>query len=668
MSWTQGLNPEQAKAVQHNYGPLLILAGAGSGKTTVLVSRTGRLISEKVAKPESICVMTFTNKSARELKHRVANKLGDFGNNIWAGTFHSFGLQLLRKNHKKAGLPSHFGIVDTNDCQGIIKELLKEVKVTGKDKFDVDHLLEIINRRRNKTYSENAAFDEYDELAAVLHPKFEKKLQVLGVVDFEGLLLNPLKLFQEEPEILQHMQSYFQQIMVDEFQDTNHTQMQLIRLLSAQHQNLTVVGDDDQSIYGWRGAQVKNILEFPREFKNCEVIKLERNYRSSPKILDLANQVISKNKDRHGKVLKPSKELNVVDVPELFVLEKEDDECEFVAQEIQSFLNKGHNYKDIAVLYRSNTQGGLIESALRRFQIPYSISGGTSIFDRKEAKDVLAYLKFALFPNEVSLRRIINLPSRGVGDTSIEKMHEFAEANKKSLVYAFHQRNQIGLMPKTVEALNEFDNFIKSLTNKILNGGPSISENFVRAFVDVGYKSYLFQSHADPHSAEKRWMVIEIVGRILEHFVLKRTRDNDALKDFLDMMTLRDNDQEEQQNEVQLMTLHASKGLEFPIVILAGIEEDLLPHKTLGSDISEERRLFYVGITRAKQTLIMSRCQSRLRHGVVRPVSLSRFLLELPEGLYKEYQGSRPVSGAARDSLVQDFLANLTSKIGTNQN
>lgn len=666
MFWTQGLNPEQAKAVQHNFGPLLILAGAGSGKTTVLVSRTGRLISEKVAQADEICVMTFTNKAARELKHRVAHKLGDIGNKIWAGTFHSFGLQLLRKNHKKAGLPSHFGIVDTSDCQSIIKELLKDVKVTGKDRFDVDRLLDIINRKRNKTYSENEAFDEYDELAAVLHPKFEKKLQVLGVVDFEGLLLNPIRLFQDEPEILAHMQNYFSQVMVDEFQDTNHTQMQLIRMLSAKHLNLTVVGDDDQSIYGWRGAQVKNILDFPKEYKNCEVIKLERNYRSCPKILDLANQVISKNQDRHGKTLKPTKAISASTSPELFVLEKEDDECEFVAQEIRNFLNKGFEHKDIAVLYRSNTQGGLIESALRRFQIPYSISGGTSIFDRKEAKDVLAYLKFALFPNEVSLRRIINMPSRGIGDTTIEKMNEYADANKKTFLQAFYQRQSLGITQKTLESMNDFDGFVKSLTDKILNGAGTISENFVRAFIDLGYKSFLFQSHSDPHSAEKKWVVVEIVGRILEHFILKRNRSNDSLKEFIDMMTLRDDDKDEVANEVQLMTLHASKGLEFPVVILAGVEEDLLPHKTLGSDISEERRLFYVGITRAKQKLIMSRCQSRLRHGVVRPVSLSRFLLELPNGLYTEYQGYRPVSGEERDNLVQSFLANLNSKLGAN--
>ncbi|HEY1080053.1 MAG TPA: UvrD-helicase domain-containing protein, partial [Bdellovibrio sp.] len=415
MDWLKGLNPEQQKAVKHNYGPLLILAGAGSGKTTVLVSRTGRLISERVASAQEICVLTFTNKAAKELKHRVGVKLGNTGKGLWAGTFHSFGLQILRRFHKHAGLSPYFGIVDQSDCNSILKDLIKDIKNSGKDKFDVDKILSMINDRRTGMAVQNEAFDEYHEMVEVLTPKFAKRLEHLGVVDFEGLLIKPLQLFKENPDILEKVQGMFSQVMVDEFQDTNRMQMDLIAQIVKAHNNITVVGDDDQSIYGWRGAEVKNILNFPQDFKKCEVIKLERNYRSSAEILAVANAAISKNKNRHGKVLRSESAQDTGEIPELFILDREEDECEFVVTEILNFQRQGYKNKDFAILYRSNTQGGLIESSLRRANIQYNISGGTSIFDRREIKDLMAYLKQALAPNEVSLRRIINVPSRGIG-------------------------------------------------------------------------------------------------------------------------------------------------------------------------------------------------------------------------------------------------------------
>ena len=381
--WTQGLNPEQAKAVEHNFGPLLILAGAGSGKTTVLVSRTGRIISERVAKAQEICVLTFTNKAARELKHRVSVKLGAQGQGLWAGTFHSFGLQILRRFHKHAGLSPYFGIVDQSDCNSVIKDLLKDIKNSTKEKFDVDKLLNMINDRRTGTALKVEGEDEYHEMVEMLTPKFNKRLEMLGVVDFEGLLIKPLQLFKEHPDILEKVQNSFSQVMVDEFQDTNRLQMDLIHQLVKSHNNISVVGDDDQSIYGWRGAEVKNILNFPREHKGCEVIKLERNYRSSSEILAVANAAISHNKNRHGKILKPQSAENTGVKPEVFILDREEDECEFVVTEIQHFMRQeACKYQDFAILYRSNTQGGLIESSLRRANIPYTISGGTSKIGR----------------------------------------------------------------------------------------------------------------------------------------------------------------------------------------------------------------------------------------------------------------------------------------------
>jgi len=666
--WTQGLNPEQVKAVEHDFGPLLILAGAGSGKTTVLVSRTGRLIADGIAKADEICVLTFTNKAAKELKHRVSAKVGSqTKKGLWAGTFHSFGLQILRRFHRQAGLSPYFGIVDQSDCNAIIKELLKDVKNSGKDKFDVDKLLNMINDRRTGIAPKTEAFDEYHEMVESLTPKFNKRLELLGVVDFEGLLIKPLELFKNHPEALEKVQNSFTQVMVDEFQDTNRLQMDLIHQIVRGHNNITVVGDDDQSIYGWRGAEVKNILNFPKEFKSCEVIKLERNYRSSAEILAVANAAIAQNKNRHGKILRAENAQDTGELPEVFILEREEDECDFVVSEVQHFMRQGYQYKDFAVLYRSNTQGGLIESALRRSNIPYTITGGTSIFDRKEVKDIMAYLKQALAANEVSLRRIINVPTRGIGETTIEKLTEYALANKINFVEACQKWREAEVQEKTGEAIEQLLNFCHTLPSQILDYkvGSSPGARFVEILHEMGYRQFIYNGTADPSVAEKKWQVVEIVGRILDAYLGRRSYDIESIKAFIDAMMLRDdvNEEDNQQNKMQLMTLHASKGLEFPVVILAGVEEDLLPHKTLGSDIDEERRLFYVGVTRAKKRLVMSRCQQRKRHGVVRPVTASRFLLEIQQKLYKEYPlGARPVSGQERDDLVSSFLKGLEQK------
>ncbi|MCB0370522.1 MAG: UvrD-helicase domain-containing protein, partial [Bdellovibrionales bacterium] len=432
MSWYQGLNPEQQKAVAHNYGPLLILAGAGSGKTTVLVARTGRLITEKIAQANQILVLTFTNKAAKELKHRVSLKVGAPAKKMWAGTFHSFGLYLIKKYHKELELDAHFGIIDTSDSFAILKELLKENKVVGRDKFDLEHLYQLIQNIRTKKNRQTEAFDEYHEMAELLAPKYEKRLNLLSVVDFESLLLKPLELLEKFPEVKESVRNQFSQIMVDEFQDTNDVQMRLINHLVNKEKNITVVGDDDQSIYGWRGAEVKNILHFPKNHKSCEVIKLERNYRSISGILDFANEVISKNKSRHGKILKAETKKKKDHIPEFFTLENEEEESEFVSQEILNFLKQGYAFNDIAVLYRSNSQGAWIESSLRRYQIDYSITGGSSLFERKEIKDIIAFLRHSFTGNDVTLKRIINIPARGVGETTIEKIIEYAKQNEIS--------------------------------------------------------------------------------------------------------------------------------------------------------------------------------------------------------------------------------------------
>jgi DNA helicase-2/ATP-dependent DNA helicase PcrA len=675
MDWYKDLNPEQCSAVAHNYGPLLILAGAGSGKTTVLVSRTGRMIDEAVASAAKICVLTFTNKAARELKHRVQLKVGVKAKGLWAGTFHSFGLQLLRKNYKRVGLSANFGVLDQGDTNSIIKELIKEVKNATKEKFDADKLGNLINLIRAGKSLPSGMLEEYHELAIVLAPKYEKKLKTLGVTDFEGLLLEPLRLFKAHPDVLAGMQNLFSQIMVDEFQDTNQEQMKLVEALSASHQNLTVVGDDDQSIYGWRGAEINNILNFPHNFEKCEVVKLEKNYRSVSSILDLGNEVISKNKKRHGKILRSTKKDVKHEKPDVFVLESEDDEADFVIREIRNCMTAGgtgeglagYQFADIAILYRSNTQGAFIESALRRDQIPYSISGGTSIFDRKEAKDWLSYLKQAIWPDEVSLRRIINCPPRGIGETTIDRLTEFADTNNCDFSEACKKWKEAGVPEKTGEAIDNLMKWMWTFPNRLLEDdscGKTISDRFIFLVRESGYRDYLAQSSAEGAVFERRWQVIEIVGRIIESFVNKREATVSTLKDFIDAMMLRDDTSDaDEKNQVQLMTIHASKGLEFPVVLLVGIEEDLLPHKRLGGDLDEERRLLYVGITRAQKRLTLTYCRRRKKMGVIKPVFPSRFLTDCSANLYNLFEhGSRPVTGEARDQLVNDFLKKLNDK------
>ncbi len=668
--WLQGLNPEQQEAALHDFGPLLILAGAGSGKTTVLVSRTGRLITDQVATPKEICVLTFTNKSAQELKHRVALKLGRHAKGVWAGTFHSFGLQIIKKHHEFFKLPAKFGIIDTGDCHAILRDLLKDHKVVGKDKYDLDQLYKVVCDYRISELQKKlgARFaipptvqieDEYQNAGEMLFTKYQKRLEHLGVVDFEDLLLKPVWLMKHQPEIKEKVQNMFTQVMVDEFQDTNNLQMFLIDQLIEKHQNITVVGDDDQSIYGWRGACVANILDFPKMYKGTKTVKLERNYRSHKGILAIANEVIGKNQKRHKKVLRAEKNSEGEQKPELFVFEDEAGESEFIAREIRSLIAEGFTHRDIAVLYRSNSQGGVVESELRINQIPYKITGGTALFDRKETKDVLAFLRASISQQEVSLRRIINTPPRGLGEASLEKILQTKEIQSVSFWEA--------LKSSTAEGAQEIVELLEALPMELIRSPESVGDTLLKWLERIGYRKLIYENHRGSAGAtDHRWMFIEILGRILDGFIARGERNIKTLIDFLDAMELRDFEfsQDEDKDEVQLLTLHASKGLEYPVVFLIGLEEEILPHKMLGSNIDEERRLFYVGVTRAKQRLLMSRCMNRKRYGRLRPSAPSRFLLEVSEHLFQLHaNGFRPVSGASRDSLVSNFLSQLGKKI-----
>lgn len=660
--WLQNLNPEQQVAVSHSYGPLLILAGAGSGKTTVLVSRTGRLIAEKLTTPERVCVLTFTNKAATELKTRVARKLGDKAKKVWAGTFHGFGLQMLKEHWEAAELPKKFGVVDGSDALAILKDLIRDHHAYEKERFALEKVMEKIGIFR-QTGKESSLDDTIESAMAIaLAPKFVKKLRLLGVVDFEELLLRPLKLMQKNQIIRDKMQARFDFVMVDEFQDTNATQMLLIDQLTARNRNIAVVGDDDQSIYGWRGAEVQNILNFPHRYKNCEVVRLERNYRSSGKILDLANSIIANNKTRHSKVLKPGKE-SPGEIPEMFVYDNENMEVDQVVSELSEFHKQGYKWRDMAILYRSNSQGGLMEGGLRRAQIPYKLTGGTALFDRKEAKDALAFIRSAIYPNEISFRRIINLPARGIGEKTLEAIEEIPAKTdffNKSKIWARENPTE-----HASRSVDELFAFLEELKTELVVSKHDAETVLTHLLTKNGYRQYVDQCYRDAQAGEKRWLSVMIVGRILDGMFAKHGRSMGTLEKFIELMELRDTGEEDDPNkdEVQMMTLHACKGLEFPLVFLLGLEEDLLPHAKLGQDTDEERRLFYVGVTRAQKHLVLTRVRQRKRYGRLQAVAPSRFLLEIAQGLYVEHDEIRPLEDGQRESMLKDLMKRLDKKI-----
>lgn len=681
--WTKGLNPEQAEAVMHTEGPLLILAGAGSGKTTVLVARTGRLLDEVGVKPARLCVLTFTNKAARELKHRVTARLGPSAQTIWTGTFHSFGLQWMRKHHKKLSLPAGFGVIDSSDAEGIVRELLKDMKNHSKDAFRIPDLLEMMN-----SWREDAAIlgkkpehmgkndgDEYEVMASALLPKYRRKLELLGVTDFSDLLIRPLLAVRENEELRDDLADMFDFLMVDEFQDTNGAQLELVREIQARTGNITVVGDDDQSIYGWRGARVANILEFPKEFKNAQVVRLERNYRSSPAILELANNIIANNTERHGKILRSNPDADLGDRPEFFSYETEELEVSQTVQRVREFIDlQGIKPREVAILYRSNGQGGMLEAELRREQVPYAITGGTAFFDRKEVKDILAYLRSAISPNEVAFRRIVATPPRGIGETSIDKLAAWAESKGIRFHVAARKWKQAGVSDRTGEAFDQLFALLDKLPEFIITPDPSVEgdspgRRLLRVIDEIGYREHVRSMHKETEAFEKRWLAIDVLARVLDSY-LARVEGKPEIKDlarFIDAMELRDSDQEEQEDadkKIQLLTLHACKGLEFDAVCLIGCEEDLLPHRTLGEDVSEERRLFYVGVTRARKHLILSRAKIRRRFGRLAPAVISRFVQEIDEKLLRRYEdGARPLAKAERANRLGDMFAKLDARV-----
>ena len=645
-SLLDGLNREQQQAVQHTEGPLLILAGAGSGKTKVLTVRIAYLLAQGV-NPYEILAITFTNKAAKEMKSRVEGLVGDVANRIWLSTFHSFCAKFLRfELDNFLGYNSNFTIYDTSDSQVVIKAALKALNLDDKY-YPVGAMISAISDAKNKLMFASdfrkQARDFYQQKVADVYEYYEKELRKNNALDFDDLLLVAVKLLQSNATVLDKYSKRFRYVMIDEYQDTNHAQYFLAYLLSSHWKNIAVVGDADQSIYAWRGADIQNILDFEKDYPNCTSIKLEQNYRSTKIILDAANAVIDNNEGRPEKNLWTDKTEGAK--IQHFTAQSEHEEAAFIGDTIVKKHDiHGVPYGDMAILYRTNAQSRVLEEALIKRALPYTMVGGTKFYDRKEIKDVLAYLRVLYNPfDDLSLLRIINVPKRSIGATTVSKLQDYARENGTSLFMTLTQLHLVdSIKGKTKEKLEEFGILIFTLVAEM--DDKSVLD-ILEAILDRTGYLYQLEESTDPQDQARA----ENIGELLS--VAKDFQDTNptgTVEDFLEQVALvNDVDSFEQEDsKVTLMTLHAAKGLEFPIVFLGGLEEGLFPHsRTLMNpeEIEEERRLAYVGITRAEQELYISNATTRTVFGRTSSYLPSRFIDEIPAELVDGLRAKRKV-------------------------
>ena len=645
-SLLDGLNREQQQAVQHTEGPLLILAGAGSGKTKVLTVRIAYLLAQGV-NPYEILAITFTNKAAKEMKSRVEGLVGDVANRIWLSTFHSFCAKFLRfELDNFLGYNSNFTIYDTSDSQVVIKAALKALNLDDKY-YPVGAMISAISDAKNKLlfasdYRKQAR-DFYQQKVADVYEYYERELRKNNALDFDDLLLVAVKLLQSNAAVLEKYSKRFRYVMIDEYQDTNHAQYLLAYLLSFHWKNIAVVGDADQSIYAWRGADIQNILDFEKDYPNCTSIKLEQNYRSTKIILDAANAVIDNNEGRPEKNLWTDK----VEGAKIqhFTAQSEHEEAAFIGDTIVKKHDiHGIPYGDMAILYRTNAQSRVLEEALIKRALPYTMVGGTKFYDRKEIKDVLAYLRVLYNPfDDLSLLRIINVPKRSIGATTVSKLQDYARENGTSLFMTLTQLHLVDTIKgKTKEKLEEFGILIFTLVAEM--DDKSVLD-ILEAILDrTGYLAQLEES-TDPQDQARADNIGELLS-VAKDF--QDTNPTGTVEDFLEQVALvNDVDSfEQEESKVTLMTLHAAKGLEFPIVFLGGLEEGLFPHsRTLMNpeEIEEERRLAYVGITRAEKELYISNATTRTVFGRTSSYLPSRFIDEIPAELVDSLRAKRRI-------------------------
>lgn len=638
------LNPPQREAVCTLHGPLLVLAGAGTGKTRVITHRMAELIRRGVA-PERILSVTFTNKAAREMLERTRQLLsGRLRHRPWISTFHSFCVRVLRDDISHLGYPKQFTILDRGDQESFARTVLRDIRVTEQSLKPGD-LLAIIGRWKSAgvlpEQARNNCEDDRELVASMGYRRYQQKLRSSGALDFDDLLLLTERLFAEFPDLLARHQQRFTHVQIDEYQDTNGLQFRLIEALVREHRNLCVVGDDDQSIYSWRGAEVEHILNFGRHYPGAKVIRLEDNYRCTDDILAHANRLVARNRDRHRKVLRAAKQ---AEAPVRF-LEYPDEqlEAEMVVREIR-YLHQIQKVPlvDFAILFRTNEQPRVFESELRRASLPYVLMGSQSFFDRKEIKDILSYLKVLARPDdEPSLLRIINTPARGISAQTTEKVLTHAVKQAVSFWSAAEALVQAGSIPiKAGDAIQRFRRLLDSYRQRFEQEPARMDVHLRDLIEEIGYESEIEKQYKDPQQALLRTEMLDQFVQATTEYVSRPGET--SLADFITGLALDnredepDKDEQAAQNAVKLMTLHSAKGLEFPRVYLVGMEEGLLPHKRsvdgAEKDIAEERRLCYVGITRARDHLTLTRAAARRKWGKLRPSIPSRFLFEMRDG------------------------------------
>lgn len=648
-----GMNPRQKEAVLHTDGPLLLMAGAGSGKTRVLTHRIAYLIEEKEVNPWNILAITFTNKAAKEMKERVNAILASGGEDVWVSTFHSMCVRILRRDVDFIGYNRNFTIIDSSEQLTLMKRILKELNIDPK-KYDPRSILGTISQAKNslQTPQDFAKMQGsyYEEIVAKCYAAFQKELQYNQCMDFDDLIMNTIRLFEEHPDSLTYYQNKFHYIHVDEYQDTNHAQYTLVNLLAGRFRNLCVVGDADQSIYGWRGADMQNILDFEKDYPDAAVILLEQNYRSTKNILSAANQVIENNSNRKPKNLwTENKEGNKITY---YRADNERDETRFIVDRMQEEIRSNHrNYGDFAILYRTNAQSRVMEETLLKANIPYKMVGGHKFYDRKEIKDILAYLNVLANPQDsISFERIVNSPKRGIGPGSIEKLRSFASLHEWPLLEAAQNVELANIGGKAGQQLGSFGEMIQEVTQMI----PylTVTELTKEVLDRSGYLEDLkiqntLEAQARIENLEE---FLTVTQEFDKQFEQQNEEDADAPEEKLtvflnDLALVSDIDNlEEDASQVTLMTLHAAKGLEFPVVFLIGLEEGVFPLSRAlmeESELEEERRLAYVGITRAEEALYLTNAFSRTLYGRTQYNRPSRFVEEIDQELL-EIEGMRP--------------------------
>lgn len=643
MKYTEGMNERQKEAVLTTEGALLVLAGAGSGKTRVLTHRIAYLVKELGISPYSILTLTFTNKAANEMKDRIRSLIGEKANDLWAGTFHSVCVRMLRMNIEKIGYDSNFVIYDTTDQKTLIKDCIKEKNLNDK-MFDPASILNFISSQKDKMISPEMHLREFggdykERQMGELYALYQKKLKMNNALDFDDLIGKTIELLRDNEDVLEYYQNKFQYVLVDEYQDTNKAQYMLIKLLSGKHNNICVVGDADQSIYKFRGADIRNILDFEKDYPDSKTIMLEQNYRSTKNILKAANSVIENNTDRKPKALwTDNTQGNCIN---LFNSNNEHGEADFIVSKINEFKTD-KSLNDFAILYRTNAQSRVLEESLIKAKIPYKIVGGLKFYDRKEIKDIVAYLRAIQNPvDNISIKRIINTPKRGIGKTTLDKVELLSVERNESMYSTLLDADTIpGLSQRAITKLKDFVSLLgKFMAMKELLSVKELIENVIET---IGYVKQLEIEDT-----------IEARGRIenIEEFLsvaidYESSADESNLEDFLaNILLVSDINNEELDETITLMTLHSAKGLEFPIVFMTGMEEGLFPSSRSVTDdiqLEEERRLCYVGITRAEEELFMTYASMRMLYGKTNYNSPSRFLRELPEDLLESCNQDRP--------------------------